>query len=497
MLSPSADSAQVDQTGWFIRFVLVAGVVLLVRLISLWFNNADLFFDEAQYWVWAKEPAFGYFSKPPLLAWVIAAFTGLCGDSEFCVRLPSAIFHTLTAGVLYAAARHMFDSRTGFWTGVTWLLLPAVSLSSTLISTDVPLLLCWAVALYGLLRLQEENRWQWAVLVAIAMGLGLNAKYAMAYFLLCAITYGLFVKEGRWLLASAKFWVGMIAGFAFLVPNILWNRANEFITASHTGDNIGWGGGFPHFDRLGEFFGSQFGVVGPILFGIYLIALWRFWREGATPEQKLLVCFSLPVLLLICFQAVMSRAYANWAATAFPAVVILVSHLLVTVVPPVWNRVSTTIHAVVFATIAVATAFAAPGQLPLPEKQNPFARMWGGAELAEGVKAELANGDYTYVLSDSRKRSATLIYYLRDTPVRVLALRENTHPEDHFELTRALQDQAEETLQDAVFLFPYHSANLPEQLVALFEEITQVGRFSRHSATDKTVTLFRLEGYRG
>src|SRR6476661_9799404 len=65
----------------------------VLRVIGLHFSVVDLFFDEAQYWVWSRDLAFGYFSKPPLLAWIIAAFDPVCGSGEACVRLASPLFY--------------------------------------------------------------------------------------------------------------------------------------------------------------------------------------------------------------------------------------------------------------------------------------------------------------------------------------------------------------------------------------------------------------------
>ncbi len=472
-------------------------LILIVRIVSLWFNNADLFFDEAQYWVWAKEPAFGYFSKPPLLAAVIGLFTGFCGDSEFCVRLPSPVFHTIIALFVYLTAKRLFNAKVAYIAGLTWLLLPAVSLSSTLISTDVPLLLCWSIALYAFVRFSETHALSWGILLALAFGLGLNAKYAMAYFFLCAILYGFFAGDGRRLLRLPLFWGVFALGFVALIPNIWWNFENQFTTVTHTGDNIGWGGGFPHLDRLGEFIGSQFGVVGPIVFSIYLIAIFRLSRLGASREQKLVICFSLPVLLLISFQAIMAKAFANWAATAFPALVILVSQLFVHVVPRIWCRISNALHIAIFAVLSVVTCFAAPGQLPLPEKANPFNRMWGGSEMGQAVSMELEKGIYTHVLSDSRKRSATLIYYLRDEPIKVLAWRQRETPQDHFELTRALQDVDKGEMKDAVILFPSYSQKVSRDLAKAFESVEEVISLERYKGSDKQMTLYRLRGYHG
>ena len=46
-------------------------VVSAIKLIAIYLTNFDLFGDEAQYWVWSKNVDFGYYSKPPLLAWII------------------------------------------------------------------------------------------------------------------------------------------------------------------------------------------------------------------------------------------------------------------------------------------------------------------------------------------------------------------------------------------------------------------------------------------
>ena len=86
--------------------VVLLLAILAVRVIALAVSNAELFFDEAQYWAWGQEPAFGYYTKPPLIAWIIGATTSLCGDTPFCVRLPSPLMHFAdVAGHLCARRR--------------------------------------------------------------------------------------------------------------------------------------------------------------------------------------------------------------------------------------------------------------------------------------------------------------------------------------------------------------------------------------------------------
>ena len=78
------------------------------RLAALELGPLTLMFDEAQYWTWAKAPAFGYFSKLPMVAWRIAFTTSLCGDGEACVRSSSPLLHLVTAFTVWLLARRMF-----------------------------------------------------------------------------------------------------------------------------------------------------------------------------------------------------------------------------------------------------------------------------------------------------------------------------------------------------------------------------------------------------
>ena len=65
---------------------LIIGVALM-RLVALAISPVALYADETQYWIWSREFDWGYFSKPPMIAWLIAASTTLLGDSDFAVRL--------------------------------------------------------------------------------------------------------------------------------------------------------------------------------------------------------------------------------------------------------------------------------------------------------------------------------------------------------------------------------------------------------------------------
>ncbi|MCF6320649.1 MAG: glycosyltransferase family 39 protein [Rhizobiaceae bacterium] len=475
---------------WAQYTLFALAAILLVRLVSLYFNTTELFFDEAQYWLWGKEPAFGYFSKPPVLGWTIAVFTAACGsDSEFCIRLPSPIIHTGTALLIFLGAARLFDQRTGFWSAITFVTLPGITLSSTLISTDVPLLFFWAGALWAFLRLSDKACWQNVLLLGFFLGAGLMSKYAMAYFFLCTVLFALFEKSARQTVFSRHFLAATLLALLVLTPNLLWNFQNSFITAAHTGDNIGWSNGLRFPGNGAEFLGSQFGVFGPILFAFYLIALVRFWREGWDSSQKFLVLFSLPVFLLIAFQGFINKAYANWAAVTYIAASILIADILVNRVPAIWNKISLTIHLFLFAGLSVAVAFSTPGLLTLPNGAEPFTRLQGARAMARATGKQLDSGSYVAVVGPYRNITAQLVYYLRERPQKVFAFSQNGRPNDHYELTRPYRGTPNGPL-----LLVSASEDV-SQYLPYFSEITPVTKVEISSGNVRRLWFFKLQNY--
>ncbi|HWA31259.1 MAG TPA: hypothetical protein VG867_09170, partial [Rhizomicrobium sp.] len=49
--------------------LLIVAAITLVRVLALIFSPLNLYPDEAQYWWWSLTPDWGYFSKPPVIAW--------------------------------------------------------------------------------------------------------------------------------------------------------------------------------------------------------------------------------------------------------------------------------------------------------------------------------------------------------------------------------------------------------------------------------------------
>ena len=431
-----------DRDYWLPLLAILFGLLVL-RLLALFFAQTDIFFDEAQYWLWSRELAFGYFSKPPLIAWIIRLATSICGDAEWCIRAPSPILYTISSIFVYLAGRALYGPRIGFWSAVVFATLPGTSVSSLLISTDVPLLVCWAIALYGWIKLVETKAMAYALLVGASVGVGLLAKYAAIYFLLSIAIDAFTDKRARDALGGWRGPAIIAVALALIAPNLIWNWSHHFATFAHTAKNAAWEE-FPiHLRSAAEFLGSQFLVFGPILFAALLVFAWRACSAGKEQPQLRLLCFSLPVLLLLTIQALFSRALANWAAVAYPAATILVTAGLLGGWPRLF-RISLVLHVAAALLLTLGPVFAPELTRLTGPDWSPYGRMLGWRDVAASTRSLAEKEGAKAVLTDTREATAELLYYLRDTTFPVFIWWRGWTPRNHFEMTHPLTASAPE-----------------------------------------------------
>ena len=296
-------------------FTLVA-FALLIKFFAVLSTNFDLFGDEAQYWIWSENLDFGYYSKPPLLAWVIGSFSFLFGSAFVTLKIIPIGTYVLITFVIYLISQELYNNKKlALLSGATFYLLPAVSLSSFLISTDVILILFWSLSLLFLIKIRKNPKIINFFLLGIFLGLSFLAKYAAIYFLLSLVVL-IFLDEKIKKIFFKKFlhFVFFLGtSLVVLFPNIVWNIKNNWVTLSHTSDNASLNKININLFQGGEFILSQGIMIGPLLFIFFLISLNKI---KSNFETKFLLSFSLPILLIVFGESVLVRANANWAAVA-------------------------------------------------------------------------------------------------------------------------------------------------------------------------------------
>lgn len=399
-----------------ITFLAVLIALTALRIYALRLEALDLFYDEAQYWMWSRSFEWGYFTKPPMVAWAIATTTSLFGDSEWAVRLAAPIGQSIAGLALFALGRSMYGAWAGFWAGLAWLLMPGVSLSSGVISTDALLLPCWAIALLCAWRLTATRAWIWAIALGIAIGAGLQAKYAMFYFPLCLAAAAWWSAPARAALGRGRAMAAGLIALLMLAPNLYWNASHGFATAQHTAANARFDSpNLFNVSELFEFLSSQAGVIGPLMFLALIGLFWRAMRraDGLSDQDKFLLAFILPPLIFVSVIAFVSRANANWAAAAYPAAIVWIAGSLFA------GKRGRGFLALATAINAAFAAFMAYAVLS-PEISNQWKnvramRGWDetAREIAVRAAAQPGEAPFTAVLVDDRAMYFELNYYWR------------------------------------------------------------------------------------
>lgn len=368
--------------------------------------------DEAQYWLWGQDLQFGYYSKPPLIAWLLGMVDAMFGQSAFTLRASGPILHLITSLILWQTGRLIAGEGCGRIAALLWLSLPAVGLGSFVMSTDSLMLPFWAGALYFIFCGQKRPAiyLRYMAAAGLCVGVASLAKYAGLYFLLCLMLFLLFSGD-RALPRAKGFMVFLAAVLLASSPTWLWNLSHEFITFYHLGENANLEKQSYSFASLAGFFIAQFGVIGPISFFLLLVLpLYRHMRVGFLGG---LHAFIWPVLIVICVQAFLSEANANWAAASMPAAVLLLAASL-SCLSGKWPArcLFPALFINLFMTACLGVIVAAGSFGALTPKSDPLRRLRGWEELALKTDQLAQAADAKTLIAYSRASAALLHWHL-------------------------------------------------------------------------------------
>lgn len=484
-----------------LRWLALALIVLTIwRLAAALHAQPELFFDEAQYWDWSTAPAWGYYSKPPMLAWLIALSTALLGDGEYAVRAPSLVLYPLGAILLYFTTRRLLGWQPGvqaasapFWVALAYATLPVVALGSWLITTDAALLFFWCAALWALVRAIDLNRWRDWLLLGTLVGLGLLSKYTMAAFGVAALGWLLSEAQQRRHLTTAKPIVAIAIAFILFTPNLLWNAQHQFASFQHTAEISQLDRGLLHPGKLLEFFGAQFAVFGPLLFAVLIGLVLRPTRWLDNPALRFLAWFVFLPLAGFMGLALLSRAFANWAAFAYVAATPLV---VITLLQSNRRRLLILALGLNLALGAVIYHYhdlARWAGVELTRKTDPYHRITGWRNFGAAVAAQLAAHPEARLLCTERDVITELLYYARPRSRPAYFWNLSGQVRSHYALMNDLGGAPNGQFllvggPSDLSLLRQHFRRvtpLPEIIIPVYQDLT------RH------YTVFLLEGYKG
>lgn len=397
--------------------------------------------DEAYYFAWSRTPDWGYWTKPPLIAWAIGAADAVCGPTTACVRSVGVLSFTVSSALIYVLARQMaLGSNLAVAAALGFATLPLATFYGLAASTDALLLLCWVCAMLCLWSALQGQGLGWLGL-GLCAGLGLLAKYSMAVLgpsVLVALLHPAWRHHWR---RPGPYVAVAIAGGIF-APNLWWNFQHDMPTLQHTAD-ISRGASYGiDIQRMVVFWAEQSVVGNLVLVSAFVVWCWR-GSDRFSPRGWFWLSLSWPMLALISTQALFARAHANWAAPAHAALVMAAIHALWVRRHPVWLALALTLN-LLFALLLYhgQTLVREPLGLQASWRTDPYwaLRNWPGVhEQARRMLAARQPRANWRVASDDRAVLAQLQWGLNLPAGAVMGWKKSTRPMNHFDQRFPLQ----------------------------------------------------------
>jgi dolichol-phosphate mannosyltransferase len=305
---------------WNVTVAILLAMAMGLRLAAM--IGMPLTPEEAYYWMYSQHPSLSYFDHPPMVAWLIWFGTRLFGNTEFGVRAGPALTMLAASGVMYGFSRMWFGREAAVAAAALLQILPVYFGAGLIATMDPPLVLFWLVCLAGVsVAVRRDQTWGW-YLAGFGLGGGMLCKYTAIFLAVGALLAVAGYPPWRRHLRAAHPYLATLLALAMFTPVLVWNERH------------GWASF--RFQFVNRFAGGKIGVANPASFAwmqlvvatplLLLGAGWlyarilRNRRRLLTPRWWMLLCFSLPLLLVMSYKSLRYHIHLSWTMQAYLAV---------------------------------------------------------------------------------------------------------------------------------------------------------------------------------
>lgn len=283
--------------------------------------------DEVYYTIYGDQLQWSYFDHPLIigvLSWLGSHLSFLPEDLDY--RMLPIIFGTCTSFIARSIA---FKISKDKWVANLTLIAFSSSfyvqiVSGLFLMPDVTFLFFWMAALFvGIQLVSEESRSlsKW-LLFGFLVGLTTLSKY-----------YGIFLWGGMLLylvmherssIRSGRFLLGIGVSIAVILPILLWNSQNEWVSfLFHSARGAGGELKF-HFDYLLQELLGSLAYNNPINAGLILFAGFIIIRKkDLSKSEKYLVLSGVLLIAFFLFNAFFVRTLPHWSGAGYSTLLIV------------------------------------------------------------------------------------------------------------------------------------------------------------------------------
>ncbi len=368
-------------------FLSLKALFLALLMAFGWLHLAP---DEAQYWSWSQHLDWGYYSKPPAIAWQIFTTTSLLGNSELGVRFGALVIGFFLALTLYKLAKSLkLSEKAAFWSAITLAFSPLGFFLSFAATTDPGAILFFTLAT---LSVVSGPHYLWAGFFILLGALFKWTAFAFWPFVWIGL---LFLPKLR----KKSLIAGMAISLIGLLPSLYWNASHEWATFRHVSSAVQKSGG-----NFFDFLGAQIALLSPVFFVLLILALVKVYRDR---DKKFLFVALIPTGVSIYFLfSLFSKMQPNWAAYLYPPGFALIAYIAI-------KKWKIWLHIGTYLSILLTLFALTIPLLPVPYKFNPFRQNVGWDKLQEALNTAGFDATKDFLFADKYQATSLLSYYVK------------------------------------------------------------------------------------
>lgn len=187
--------------------------------------------DEFLYLAEAHHMDWGFMEIPPLLS-VFAWISNLFGASYFWVKFWPSLFGAFT----YIIVGKIILSFRGKIFSLFLALLPfifgAYLRVHFLFQPNFLEIFFWTMIAYSVIRFIQTEKNSWLYVLGISIGLGMNSKYSVAFFV-ASIFIGALLTRQRKIFLNKHLYFAALVAFLIFLPNLIWQYNHHFPVFVH------------------------------------------------------------------------------------------------------------------------------------------------------------------------------------------------------------------------------------------------------------------------
>jgi hypothetical protein len=451
----------------------ITGSLLTILLLRFLFAGImGLMPQDAYYYFYGQHLALSYFDHPPMIAYLLRAFSSLFGEHVYVVKMADTITTLLTLYFFYVLAGLVLSPKKALIACILLFSTLMVSTLSLVSTPDVPLMMFWTVsliALYKAIFLEQRQYWP---LAGILMGLAFCSKYTAAMLPVGLVGFLLLSGKYRHLLLSRWFWLSVLLFFVTISPVVYWNWDHDFASFRFQTEGRVKSGVHLKVSGLFGVLAHQSAILMPILFvgqlWIAFIAVKRTLkkRKLVNDLQLFLLAFFLPVFLLFLSISVFYWVKLNWLMPAYIAGILLCSIYISEKLLRYQIMASLVVHLVMAVEIVMYV-------VPIRSDDT----WYGWDQLASSLKRISAKHPRAFLFSaDDYKTSAVLNFYLDS-----MVYSQNVIGEHALQFDYIGTDLLKLKGMDAIFIDSQpgfsdteKSSKIPEGLLQYFDSVIEL-----------------------